>query len=312
MKNDAVRYLILLVILLLVTATLAVACTPKANTVPVAPKPAVTQPPSTSENQSSTVVEIPLPNPAEDEEQWYLVDVFTGQLTETTRSFHIYGTEWRLTWTLDAEDLEKAIFKLTIYPKEEPFAIWQTVTNSGTDKGTVKYFMSPADKRDFIIKVSALYIRNWVLEVEDNSTAATSYPVEISSIHYQGSVFLPDPNAKCCTYERIEPDEYVVIKNLSDCFQDMTGWKLKNISKPSPTFKFPSFIIYPGDVIRIYTDEFHPETGGLTFYYGFGDIWSNDHSDIAVLYDALGNEVSRKTYLVPMELNPAVNSEASE
>jgi hypothetical protein len=123
-------------------------------------------------------------------------------------------------------------------------------------------------------------------------------------VHYKGTIFPTDPENGIC-FERIEPDEFVVIKNLSECFQDMTGWTLKNISKPSPTFKFPPAIIVPGGIIRVYTDEYHPETGGLTFYYGYGDIWSNDKPDIAVLYDALGNEVSRKSYTLPMKLNEA-------
>jgi len=306
MKNEAVRYFVSVTVLLLLTPILLMACAKsQPNPAPLPNKPPVTQPPATSENQSPKEAETPPSNQAVDEQKWYPVETFSGEVNETTPIFHIYGTEWRLTWTIDAEKLEKAVFKLSIYPQNEPFAIWQTVTNLGSSTGTLNYFLSSVDKRDFLIKVTAQNLRHWTIAIEDNATAATSYPVEISSIHYRGTVFPVDPTAGCCTYERVEPDEYVVIKNLSECFQDMTGWTLKNISKPSPTFKFPLFTIYPGEIIRVYTDEYHPETGGLTFYYGYGDIWSNDHSDIAVLYDALGNEVSRKSYAVPMELNEA-------
>jgi len=306
MKNEAVRYLVSLVVLLLLTLNLVVACAqPKPNPVPAPPKPSVTQPPATSENQSPKEAETTPPNQAVGEEKWYPAETFSGQAGETTPIFHIYGTEWHLTWTIDAESLETAIFKLSIYPKNEPYAVWQTVSNAGGTTGTVNYVVSSVDKRDYVIKVTAQNLRHWTIEIEDNATAATAYPVQISSIHYKGTVYPPDPAASCCTYERVEPDEYVVIKNLSTRFQDMTGWVLKNISQPSPPFKFPPYTISPGEIIRVYTDEYHPETGGFTFYYGYGDIWNNDNSNIAVLYDALGNEVSRKSYAVPMKLNEA-------
>lgn len=303
MKTEAVRYLVSLMVLLLLALNLVTACAqPNQNPAPVAPKPSVTQPSASSENQSSNELATTPSNQPVDEEKWYPVETFSGEVSETTPVFHIYGTEWHLTWTIDAENLEKAVFKLDIYPKDAPYILWQTVTNSGGNTGTISYFLSSADKRDFLIKVTAQNLRRWTIAIEDNATAATSYPVEISSIHYKGTVFPPDPPNGFC-YKRVEPDEYVVIKNLSTCYQDLTGWELKNISKPSPTFKFPLYTISPGEIIRVYTDEYHTETGGFAFYWGAGDLWSNDHSDIAVLYDALGNEVSRKSYAVPMKLN---------
>jgi hypothetical protein len=303
MKNDVTRYFISFAVLLLAILSLIVACTqPQPKPAPVLPKPQATQPPAASENQSVKETGTPPENQAVAEETWYPVETFTGETNETTPAFHIYGTEWHLTWTIDADDLDKALFKLLIFPKDEPYAVWHTVSNEGGSTGTFNYFLSNVDKRDFFIKVTAQNLRHWTIDIEDNATAATSYPVKITYIHYKGTIFPPDPLKGFC-YERVEPDEYVVIKNLSTCYQYMTDWTLKNISKPSPTFKFPPFVIAPGGVIRVYTDEWHEETGGLTFYYGQGDLWSNDNPDIAVLYDALGNEVSRKSYTLPMELN---------
>jgi len=308
MKNEAIRYLVSFTVLLLITLNLAVACAqPKPNPAPAPPKPPVTQPPATSENQSPKEAETPPANQAVDEEKWYLVETFSGAAGETTPIFHIYGTEWRITWTIDAEDPETAVFKLVIYPKDDPFAVWQTVSNSSSTTGTVNYFLSSEDKHDFLIKVTAQSLRHWTIIVEGNAPGATSSPILITYIRYKGTVYPSDPEEGVC-YERVEPDEYVVIKNLSEYYQDMSGWVLKNISNPSPTFKFPTFPPYtlaPGGIIRVYTDEYHPETGGLSFYYGYGDLWSNDNPDIAVLYDALGNEVSRKSYAVPMGLNRA-------
>jgi hypothetical protein len=51
----------------------------------------------------------------------------------------------------------------------------------------------------------------------------------------------------------------------------------------------------------VYTDEFHSETGGFNFNFPHGNIWSNDSADTAVLYDAKGNEVSRRSYIIEEE-----------
>jgi len=305
MKNEAIKYLVSVTVLLLVILNLSVSCTqPQSNPAPPPATRPATQPPAATENQSIKEAETPPANQATEMEKWYTVETFSGQTNETTSMFHIYGTEWRLTWTIDAQNLQTAVFKLDIYPQNELYALWQTVSNSGGSIGTVNYFVSSTDKRDFLIKVTAQNLQHWNIVIEDNATAATSYPIQITFIHYKGTVFPPDPKNGLC-YERVEPDEYVVIKNLSTCFIDLTGWVLKNISKPSPPFKFPSVTIVPGGIIRVYTDEYHPETGGLSFNYGQGDLWSNDKPDIAVLYDAQGNEVSRKSYAVPTGLNGA-------
>jgi hypothetical protein len=314
MKNDAIGYVVSLIALLLLITSLALACTqPQTNPTPLPTKPRATQPPAVSENQSAKEAGAPPANQVVDEETWYPVETFSGETNETTTVFHVYGTEWHLTWTIDAENLEKAVFNLVIFAKNEPYAIWQTVSKAGSSTGTVNYFLSSEDKRDFFIKVTAQNLQHWTIDIEDNATAATSYPIQITFIHYKGTVYPPDPEKGFC-YKRVEPDEYVVIKNLSTCYIELTGWTLKNISKPGPTFTFPSAYFLPGGIVRVYTDEYHPEIGGLSFYWGTGDIWSNDKPDIAVLYDAFGNEVSRKSYTLPTGLNGngTTNDQASE
>jgi len=107
-----------------------------------------------------------------------------------------------------------------------------------------------------------------------------------------------DIRIKCIFYEGELPkenDEYVEIKNLGDVPQDLTGWILKNISDDGPSFPFPPYILQPGASIRVYTDEVHPEWGGFSFDYERG-IWSNEEPDWAALYNAQGQEVSRKSY----------------
>jgi hypothetical protein len=314
MKNEAIRCLISFTVLFFLTLGLVAACaqpdpillptTPVSP--PTLPEPPPTQPAAVSDNQ--TPEEPPAVSEDKDEEGWYTTGTFSGTGNDTIPSFHIYGTEWRITWAIDAENPEAATFELLIYREDEPYIIWQTVSDSGSS-GDETYILFPGDKRDFFIKVTAQDLRQWSIVVKDNASAATSYPVRITYIRYKGTMYPPDPE-KCICYERVEPDEYVVIKNLGECYVDVSGWVLKNINKLYPKFTFPSYqsaLLPPGAIIRVYTNEFHPETGGLSFYYGTGDIWSNDEPDIAVLYDAEGNEVSRKSYLVPMEINGAAS-----
>jgi hypothetical protein len=57
-------------------------------------------------------------------------------------------------------------------------------------------------------------------------------------------------------------------------------------------------ILYPGQTMLIFTDEVHCQTGGFSFNWGLGNIWNNEIADTAVLYNAAGEEVSRRSYLV--------------
>ncbi len=107
--------------------------------------------------------------------------------------------------------------------------------------------------------------------------------VKITYIFYDGLV------------PRTESDEYVEITNLGDRAQDLAGWELEDISEGYPSFTFPSYILAPGKSIRVYTNEYHPEWGGFSFEYGRA-IWHNSESDVAVLYNREGKEISRKSY----------------
>ena len=114
-------------------------------------------------------------------------------------------------------------------------------------------------------------------------TPVAGSDVQITYIFYDGVV------------PRVESDEYVAIKNLGDTPQDLAGWVLKDISEGYPSFTFPSYVLAPGQSIRVYTNEIHPEYGGFSFDYGKA-IWNNTEPDTAVLYNAQGQEVSRKSY----------------
>ncbi len=105
--------------------------------------------------------------------------------------------------------------------------------------------------------------------------------VQITYIFYDGLV------------PYVESDEYVEITNLGDQPQDLAGCVLMDISEGYPSFIFPSYTLLPGESIRVYTNEYHPEWGGFSFEYGRA-IWNNTEPDTAVLYDSRGKEVSRR------------------
>ena len=112
---------------------------------------------------------------------------------------------------------------------------------------------------------------------------ASDSNVQITYIFSDGLVF------------RVESDEYVEITNLGDQSQDLEHWSLMDISEGYPLFTFPSYILAPGESIRVYTNEYHPEWGGFSFEYGRA-VWNNSEPDVAVLYNKNGKEVSQKSY----------------
>jgi len=107
--------------------------------------------------------------------------------------------------------------------------------------------------------------------------------VQITYIFYDGFVY------------RTESDEYVEVTNLGDTSQDLKAWRLLDISEGYPSLTFPSYILQPGKSIRVYTNEIHPEFGGFSFRSGKA-VWNNSSPDTAVLKNAQGQEVSRKSY----------------
>ena len=107
--------------------------------------------------------------------------------------------------------------------------------------------------------------------------------IQITYIFYDGVVY------------RTESDEYVEITNLGDTSQDLGGWVLMDISEGYPSFTFPSYVLASGAKIRVYTNEIHSEWGGFSFRYGKA-VWNNSSPDTAVLLNAQGQEVSRKSY----------------
>jgi hypothetical protein len=57
-------------------------------------------------------------------------------------------------------------------------------------------------------------------------------------------------------------------------------------------------MLNPGQTILVFTDELHCFYGGLSFNLSAGNAWDNSNPEIAVLYNAKGEEVSRRSYTI--------------
>ena len=175
--------------------------------------------------------------------------------------------------------------------------------------------------------------RSYIIDEEDKDLP----PVYIAYVEYEGTPYSIE-NGTDPYFKIVEYDEYVVISNRTTCFQDMSRWVLKNDTQGAPSFTFPDgFYICPGETIRVYTNEIHPEWNGYcllyypnelidlysgivhdiygdkcnffplspippygdcSFHYEPGDIWDNNSPNVAVLYNADGEEISRRSYII--------------
>ena len=115
------------------------------------------------------------------------------------------------------------------------------------------------------------------------TVTASGQPIVIECVFYDGLV------------SRTEADEYVQIANVVEAPVDLARWRLVDIADGTPSLTFPSYTMMPGDKIRVYTNERHPEWGGFSFGRGSA-VWNNRDPDVAALFDDLGQEVSRRSY----------------
>ena len=90
-----------------------------------------------------------------------------------------------------------------------------------------------------------------------------------------------------------EPDEYVEIQNNGSSPVDITGWKLSD--EANHTYTFPSFVMDPGKICRIYTNQVHQEWCGFSFGQTGSAIWNNG-GDTAFLYDKSNEIITQKNY----------------
>ena len=118
-----------------------------------------------------------------------------------------------------------------------------------------------------------------------NATQATPPPpvtsgnVVISSIFYDGS-------------GTNEPDEYVVIQNNDTRQIQLQNWTLRDTG--SHIYTFPSFVMQPAQVCRVYTNQSYPEYCGFN-YGSSAAIWNNT-GDCANLRDNLSTPIEDYCY----------------
>jgi predicted extracellular nuclease len=97
------------------------------------------------------------------------------------------------------------------------------------------------------------------LVLRNHPPPGTTGNIDITDIFYDGA-------------GGAEPDEYVEIRSDDTQPIQLSGWTLRDVANHA--FTFPSYVMQPGQVCRIYTNENHPEWCG--FNYGSGSaIWNN-------------------------------------
>jgi competence protein ComEC len=111
-------------------------------------------------------------------------------------------------------------------------------------------------------------------------TPGPTSAVAISHIYYDGVA------------GRQEPDEYVEIRNGDDHPVQLEGWTVRD--EAEHVFTFPSHIMQPGQVCRVFTNEYHPEWCGFSYASGSA-IWNNS-GDTAYLRNSDGALIDTYTY----------------
>ena len=108
---------------------------------------------------------------------------------------------------------------------------------------------------------------------------ATSGNVNIIDIFYDGS-------------GSAEPDEFVTIRNDDSFSIQLEDWTLRDIA--NHVFVFPDFVMQPGQVCRVYTNEYHSLSCGFNYENGWA-IWNNS-GDCAYLRNSAGASIDTYCY----------------
>ena len=118
---------------------------------------------------------------------------------------------------------------------------------------------------------------HWTLEVVNAKTE-----VVINDIFYDGLV------------ARTEADEYVEITNKGIRPADISGWKITADGNRKEYVFAAETTLQVGEVIRVFTNEEHPEFGGFSYKSG-RSLWNNK-GDTGRLHNAAGEEQSNFPY----------------
>lgn len=110
-------------------------------------------------------------------------------------------------------------------------------------------------------------------------------PVRIHFIDWEGRI------------EFTEADEYVSIKNYGDEPLNLERWELVDLTDGEPSYIFPFYVLHGGNTTRVYTNQYKDEWGGHSFYWP-EPVWNNTVADTAALYNAQGEMVSTRSYVI--------------
>jgi competence protein ComEC len=156
--------------------------------------------------------------------------------------------------------------------------IWRTDRNGTiivTSSDGVSYQVYPSKTGVYLL----LPLVNRSESQSPTPTPPITSNVVITTIYYDGAGSL-------------EPDEYVEIRNDNNNPIQLEGWTLRDIA--NHIYTFPNYAIQPGQVCRIYTNEYHPEWCG--FNYGYGSAIWNNTGDCAYLRDNQSNQIDEYCY----------------
>ncbi|MEJ6480844.1 lamin tail domain-containing protein [Nostoc punctiforme UO1] len=107
--------------------------------------------------------------------------------------------------------------------------------------------------------------------------------IEITNIVYKNEV------------KRTQSDEYVEITNHEKISVDVSGWQIASGVGRNKAFTFPQGTkLAPGQSVRVYTNEVHPESGGFSCGSGVS-LWKDSGDEVRLL-DTQGNLVSGLAY----------------
>jgi hypothetical protein len=105
------------------------------------------------------------------QEEWVTVETFTGQGDKTTAPFQISGAKWRISWTVEADEPEYAVFGFFVYPEGETAMYVESVSQDGIGSDTTYIYQG---NDSFYIKVLGANLESWNIEVEDCISAVPS------------------------------------------------------------------------------------------------------------------------------------------
>ena len=141
-------------------------------------------------------------------------------------------------------------------------------------------------------------IHEYSYEIVTKKTQKESEPVEVIKKADKGDIIISYINYDG-QVKRTESDEYVEIANISESDVDISGCIVEDIGKGGKVdnmFQFPAAtpVLKADESVKIYTNEYHEESGGHSFKSGSA-MWNNARG-VAILKNADGSKIHEYTY----------------